>query len=657
MREVSGIPVRIKRTVMKTIHFIAAGLLALLVSLPSPAFAVCPAVQADVQAPDGTACLLSSGKDIAKAGKKKGKHRDKKKRGDKNASAVASPVPQRLSPEQQRRYDYFYLEAARLKTLRKYDAAFAMIEHCLSIDSCAASALYEMAQFSVYLKQMPQAVSALERAVLYDPDNYWYAQALANLYLQQKQTEKVTALLEGMAGRFPDKLDPLYSLLELYNRAEDYDRVIDILDRLEVRTGKSEQLTMEKFRIYLRKEDNKRAFKEIKSLVAEYPMDLRYQVVLGDAYLQNGKDDEAYAIYRKVLAQEPDNAMAIYSLASYYQETGQQELYRQQMDTLLLNKKVPSETKLQVMRQVIAENERAGADSTQIIRLFDRIMAQDPDDAEIPMLYAQYLQAKNMTEESVPILEKILDIDPTNTAARITLLGQAVRNEDYEAVIRICEAGVEATPEVLEFYFYLAIAYNQAGRNADVISTCQLALGRAVGDSRKELVSDFYTIMGDACYAEGRDEDAFIAYESALTYNASNVGALNNYAYYLSLERRDLDKAEEMSYKTIKAEPGNATYLDTYAWILFEKGNYTEARIYIDDAMANGGEESADVVEHCGDIYFMTGDVDGALKRWKQARDMGSESSTLDEKISQKKYIPYDNKKENAENAAAGDGK
>ena len=237
------------------------------------------------------------------------------------------------------------------------------------------------------------------------------------------------------------------------------------------------------------------------------------------------------------------------------------------------------------------------------------------------------------------------------------MLGQAVRNEDYEAVIRICEAGVEATPEVLEFYFYLAIAYNQAGRNADVISTCQLALGRAVGDSRKELVSDFYTIMGDACYAEGRDEDAFIAYESALTYNASNVGALNNYAYYLSLERRDLDKAEEMSYKTIKAEPGNATYLDTYAWILFEKGNYTEARIYIDDAMANGGEESADVVEHCGDIYFMTGDVDGALKRWKQARDMGSESSTLDEKISQKKYIPYDNKKENAENAAAGDGK
>ena len=119
----------------------------------------------------------------------------------------------------------------------------------------------------------------------------------------------------------------------------------------------------------------------------------------------------------------------------------------------------------------------------------------------------------------------------------------------------------------------------------------------------------------------------------------SNIGTLNNYAYYLSVERRDLDKAEEMSYKTVKAEPNNATYLDTYAWILFEKGNYAEARIYIDNAMKSDEEKSDVVVEHCGDIYFMTGDVEGALKYWKKALEMGSESKTLKEKIEKKKYI------------------
>ena len=88
-----------------------------------------------------------------------------------------------------------------------------------------------------------------------------------------------------------------------------------------------------------------------------------------------------------------------------------------------------------------------------------------------------------------------------------------------------------------------------------------------------------------------------------------------------------------MSYKTVKAEPNNSTYLDTYAWILFEKGNYAEARLYIDDAMKNEGDKSDTIVEHCGDIYYMTGDVDGALKYWKQAQEMGSESKTLKRRL------------------------
>ena len=105
------------------------------------------------------------------------------------------------------------------------------------------------------------------------------------------------------------------------------------------------------------------------------------------------------------------------------------------------------------------------------------------------------------------------------------------------------------------------------------------------------------------------------------------------------MERKDLDKAEEMSYKTVKAEPKNSTYLDTYAWILFEKGKYAEAKIYIDDAMKNGGEESDVIVEHCGDIYFMNGEKEEALKFWLKAKEMGCESKTLDKKIERKKYI------------------
>ena len=545
-----------------------------------------------------------------------------------------------LTPEQQRKYDYFFLEAMRLKEKKDYASAFGLLQHCLDIHPNAASALYEVSQYYMFLRQVPQGQEALEKAVANAPDNYWYSQGLASLYQQQNELDKAVTLLEQMVVRFPAKQDPLFNLLDLYGRQEKYDEVISTLNRLEKRMGKNEQLSMEKFRIYLQMKDDKKAFQEIESLVQEYPMDMRYQVILGDVYLQNGKKQEAYDVYQKVLAAEPDNPMAIFSMASYYKQTEQEELYQQQLDTLLLNKKVTPDTKVGVMRQMIVENEQADKDSTQIIALFDRIMKQEQDDPQIPMLYAQYLLSKNMEAESVPVLEQVVDLDPTNKAARMMLIGAAVKKEDYKQIIKVCEPGIEATPDALEFYYYLAVAYNQAEKPDSVISICKRALEHKTADGKKEIVSEFYSILGDMYHTQKQMKEAYAAYDSALVYNPSNIGALNNYAYYLSVERRDLDKAEEMSYKTVKAEPNNATYLDTYAWILFEKGNYAEARIYIDNAMkSEGGDESDVIVEHCGDIYYMTGDVDGALTYWKKALEMGSESKTLKQKIEKKKYI------------------
>lgn len=558
-------------------------------------------------------------------------------------SAVASQVE--LTPEQQRRYDYFFLESTRYKAKKEYDTAFGLLQHCLAINPSAASALYEISQYYLFLKMVPQGQEALEQAVANAPGNYWYGQALASLYQQQSKQEEAIALLEDMATRFPAKLEPLYGLLDLYNQKENYDKVISTLNRIEGKTGKNEQITMEKFRIYLQMKDNKKAFNEIESLVQEYPMDMRYQVILGDVYLENGKKEEAYDIYKKVLAAEPGNPMALFSLASYYEQTGQKELYEQQLDTLLLTSKVPTETKLEIMRQFIVRSQqadKADKDSLRIISLFDRMMQLDMDDAQIPMLYAQYLLAKEQQEKAIPVLQQVVQIEPANKAARMMLLGEAVRKNDFAQVIKICEPGIEATPDALEFYFYLAIAYNQAERWDDVLEVSRKALTRITDESNKNVVSDFYAIIGDVYHTKEMTKEAYAAYDSALVYNPSNIGALNNYAYYLSVERRELDKAEEMSYKTVKAEPGNATYLDTYAWILFEKGNYAEARIYIDDAIKNTkpGEESSVVFEHCGDIYYMTGDVEGALQYWKKADEMGgSESKTLKRKIEKKKYI------------------
>lgn len=545
-----------------------------------------------------------------------------------------------LTPEQQRKYDYFFMEATRMRALDKPDAAFELYKHCLEIGPDAPSALYEISRYYQFLGQEALGLESLEKAVAHAPGNYWYSQALAGLYQQQNKTDQAIALLESMVLRFPARQEPLFALMDLYGRQENYEKMISTLNRLEDAMGKNEQISMEKFRIYLQMKDDKKAYREIDNLIREYPLDMRYLTVQGDLYLQNGKKEEAYEIYKKVLAREPNNPLAQISLATYYDAIGEKELYYQQLDTVLLNKEVDTDLKLGLMRQFIVGDAQFRKDSTEIISLFERLIEQDSEDIHIPMLYTQYLISKNMEDKTIPVLEHILRLDPTNTAARMTLLGTAIRKNDYEWVIRICKTGTEVSPETIEFYFYLGIAYYQEKQYDEALVVYTEALKHVTDQTEKSVISDFYSMIGDIRHTRKQMKEAYAAYDSALVYNPSNIGALNNYAYYLSLERRDLDRAEEMSYKTVKAEPNNSTYLDTYAWILFEKGDYVQARLFIDDALKNDSEASDVIIEHAGDIYFMNGDIEGAMKFWLQAREKGSESKTLEQKIKKKKYIP-----------------
>lgn len=566
---------------------------------------------------------------------------------DKNVVEREDP----LSFEQRRKFDYYFLEALRLKEKGELDAALDMYSHCLEIDSQSAAVQYEMAQFYMFLGQAQKGEAFLRKAVSLEPDNYWYKQTLASHFRKRGENEQAIGVIEDIAARFPSRLEPLMELVDLYARQENYQKVVHTLDRLEKLDGKSEQVSMEKFRMYLQMGDLERAFSEIESLAKEYPYEMRYLNILGDVYLENGRSEEAYDIFQKVLKEEPGYTPAMLSLVSFYEKTGQDSLYRVQLDSVLLNQKVESEMKVNIMRQLIARSERGDKDSIKITSLFDAILEQEQPNADVAMLAAQYLLSKKMDDKATSVLHKIVEIEPENKPAHLQLLSFAISKNDLDEVVRICTPAVEYMPEALEFYYYMGLAHYQKERNDEALKVFEKGVRQVNEQSDKTLVSDFYAIMGDIYHAKKMDVEAYAAYDSALVYKEDNIGVLNNYAYYLSVERKNLDKAEEMSYRTVKAEPKNGTYLDTYAWILFEKGKYAEARIYIDQALQHGGTESSVVVEHCGDIYFHCGETDKAVEYWKQAEEVSKkevddknyarseqELKLLRKKITNKKY-------------------
>ena len=357
--------------------------------------------------------------------------------------------------------------------------------------------------------------------------------------------------------------------------------------------------------------------------------------------MQNGKKKEALQKYRDVLKEDPNNSLAKLSMMDYYNNIGDKATVKTILQELLQSPKTEKEAKLELLRQVITGSQKDNnPDSTEVMRLFSVALAVPQENADIYMLKAAYMTLRKQPKAEINrVYEKAIEVEPDNSRARIALIQNIWDSKDYDKIISLCRPAIEYNPDEMAFYYFQGMAQFQKHDIDAALETFRKGVGQIKPDSNPDIVSDFYAIMGDILHEKGRNNEAFEAYDSCLQWKADNVAALNNYAYYLSEENKDLTKAEQMSYKTIKAEPNNSTYLDTYAWILFQQKRYEEAKIYIEQAIRNDSTLSNVVKEHAGDIYAMTGDIGKALDFWQQALKAGNDSATLRKKIQLKKYI------------------
>ena len=540
----------------------------------------------------------------------------------------------------QRRFDYFYLEAVRMRNLGKYADAYELYKHALLINPDAPEALFDMASFCNYLGSKEETQHYYEKAAELAPQNSWYQQVLGNFYYRNNQTDKAIAVYEKMAENSQEKSEILYELLSLYTQKQDYEKCIWALNKLESLDGKSEQISMEKYRIFLKLEDKDRAFKEIEALADEYPNDYRYKVMLGDLYLDNNQPQRALGIYQGVLEVEPQNVLAQLSMVSYLEKQNEKEEATQALESLVLNPSLDDATRTSVMRKIIYNSEEAKEDSIHILNLFGQILEMPQGSADMAMLCTQYKVMKKMSKEEITTsLRQVVKLDPSNAGARLQLMQYAFEREDFNDAIQLCQEAIEYTPEVVAFYYYQGLSYFQSDRNDEALEVFKRSMQYINSETDAELASNIYGAMGDIYHEKKMNKEAYESYDSALVFKPDNVLVLNNYAYYLALEKKDLEKAEAMSFRTIKADPKSYNELDTYAWILFLEKKYTEARIYIEQSLKNGGESHSGIVEHAGDIFFVNGDLDKAMKYWQKADEMGADSKTLKKKIKQKKYI------------------
>lgn len=538
-------------------------------------------------------------------------------------------------------YDHFFLDAMIQRQKGNNDAAFDLLRRCLQIKPDASEAHYYIAQYYAGLKNDSLSLAHIKRAAELNPDNETFMETLAQIYIRQQKISDAIAVVERLYDRDKNREDLLEMLFQLYQQDGDYKKAVSVLNRIELIDGKSELLSVAKSEMYTKMGDKKAAIAEMEALARQYPNDLNYLAMYGDMLMVNGQEKKGLKTFNQILGQEPDNSRVLMSLRTYYLAHSDQAMADSLTTRILLSRNTSQQDKIHLIRQEVQASENADGDSTRVLNLFRRMNNLQPS-ADMLILQATYMNLKQMPKDSInAVLGHVLDIAPDNAAARLQLVANAWETDSMNTVISLCQGGRQYNPDEMAFYYYQGIAYYKQEKLDEALSAFQNGIGVINEESNPAIVSDFYAVMGDILHQKGQPQAAYAAYDSCLVWKDDNIGCLNNYAYYLSEEGEQLDKAEQMSYKTIKAEPKNATYLDTYAWILFMQQRYSEAKVYIEQALQNKDDslDNAVIFEHAGDIYACCNDSDKALEYWEQALKGAPEKQILIRKIKLKKYV------------------
>lgn len=543
---------------------------------------------------------------------------------------------------QESKSDLYLYEGHHQLLLGNNSDAFELFRHSLQIDPTSASAMSELSQFWHFLRNDSLAIEYLRKAAEHDSDNYWIKESLIDILVNAGREDEAIEALESLSKQFPDKEDILMMLETLYKQKQDYSNVIKVLDQLEVMEGKSEQISMEKFRIYVQMKDEANAFKEVSELADEYPNDLKYKVLIGDLYVDQDRFEDGLRVYKNVEAEDSNNIFLMASLLNYYTRTGQDSLYERQIEKICLNPNLENENRVRFLNSLVMQNLQEGKDPEHLLYIFKKVLELPQADTQIAELCARFMITLKMPASEVkPVLNQMLDIDPENTLARSQLLEYAVDKNDTLEVVRICHPMVELAVDDPIYYYYLGIAYYQLDSTKLAIETFKKGFIKVNEDTNLQLLTNMYAIMGDSYYKLGDSKHAYECYDSCLLYRPDEAMVLNNYAYYLSLENKQLDKAEEMSRRSLEKEGSNYTYLDTYAWILFQQKKYAEAKVYIDSVLVLLGDSlsanDANIIEHAGDIYAKNGLKAEAVKLWQQSYNWGNDTDAIRRKLKRKK--------------------
>lgn len=543
---------------------------------------------------------------------------------------------------QLRKYNALFLEAVCQREAGNDVACYRLLERANRINPNGAEALFELAQFAESHNLDIPVLAYLDRAHTLCPDNKDYLFELASACIAMSDDRGV----DMMQGLLSDELfrDKAFAMLcSFYESKGDFAKLCATLDKWRPIRDDDELLSTQKLRAAINMGHQQEALLIADTLIEKYPGNkTEYLIAKGEALLALDKTDDVLKIIKQVEEDDETRGNGNILLYKYALATKNKEVENTALRNLILDTSMPMQTRVVAYHNYL---DRLPTPERKVLRdsLLTHLLPLHEEEATLYGVIVNQMINENTPDSlMLPIFNKMLDINPSDEFSRLSLMQNALSKRDYAELRRLSTDGLKENATHPLFYYYAGAVLQIQKDEKGALDMYAKGLKYITGNTHTELVSSYYSAYADALHKVGRKEEAYVMYDSALVYNSENIMCLNNYAYFLSLDGVRLDKAKQMSAKTIEKEPEEPTYLDTYAWILFLQSNYIEARKYIDKALKFTEDlsdpENVSLVDHAGDIYYHLGFTVEAVRYWKQAAKMDPTSELIRKKAQSQRY-------------------
>jgi predicted Zn-dependent protease len=524
-------------------------------------------------------------------------------------------------------FNEIYVEALKQKLLGNGGDALKYLEQCIKINPESDASYYQMAQIVIANGDIKNGKKYINKALLINQENIWYLTMLAGLYYQEKNLDSAIICYEKVIKYYPEKENLQLTLGNLYAEDKKFGKANSIFESFDKKYGVNKSSTLALIKSLISEDKYDDAMVKDEELLKEYPDEVEYNGVLADIYRGKGENQKALDVYKSLLDRNPDDARVQLTLCDFLlAEKSYNDLFIL-LNTVILNNKVDKENKITLMAKIIEIPELDKELEQKEIVSIMILEANYKDDNIIPLLRPELMIKENKVVEATERLEEIIKENPENYYAWEKLLIGYLQLKNYN---KLCTLGEECAMKFnTSFPAKLLYANGALETGKYSIALEELKKAEILAGESKELRLQVLTMRADVYYRMKDYSKAFEIFEEALKNNNDDLTVINNYAYYLAEQNKNLKEAEVMARKVIEKEKGNTTFLDTYGWVLYKRGKLKEAAKVMESIISKGEKSDAVWYEHYGYILKKQNKCKEAVYNWNISLKIDSTKTEL----------------------------